>query len=120
MDEYDLWLLEARLSRDHPHSLNLIAYWLSLKSTYPHLLQLALDVLSIPASSCDCERMFSEIGDLLEPKRRKIGPQLLQAIQCVRSWHRAGFKVNGSFQPLSSTEDDSIQSQYNISMWDQN
>ena len=74
MDEFDLWLLEPRLGREHVHSLNPIAYWLSLRTTYPHLSQLAIDVLSIPASSCDCERMFSKIGDLLEPKRRKIGP----------------------------------------------
>lgn len=24
-------------------------------------------MLSIPALSCECERMFSELGDLLEP-----------------------------------------------------
>ena len=28
---------------------------------------MALDVLSIPALNCECERMFSELGDLLEP-----------------------------------------------------
>jgi hypothetical protein len=49
----------------------------------PSLSQLAFDVLSIPASSCKCERMFSELSDLLEPCRRAIQPQLLAAIQCV-------------------------------------
>jgi hypothetical protein len=29
--------------------------------------QMAIDVLSIPALNCKCERMFSELGDLLEP-----------------------------------------------------
>jgi hypothetical protein len=52
---------------------------------------MAIDVLSIPASSCECERMFSELGDLHEPRRRQILPQLLAAIQCVRRWYRAGF-----------------------------
>jgi hypothetical protein len=35
--------------------------------------RLALDSMAIPASRCDCERMFSELSDLLEPKRRVIG-----------------------------------------------
>jgi hypothetical protein len=63
-----------------------------LRYQYPNLSKLAIDVLLIPASSCDCERMFSELGDLLEPRRRKLGPQLLAAMQCVRRWQRAGFR----------------------------
>jgi hypothetical protein len=37
-------------------------------------------VLSIPANSCECERMFSELGDLLALQQRKIGLQLLAAL----------------------------------------
>ncbi|EUC27997.1 hypothetical protein COCCADRAFT_41406 [Bipolaris zeicola 26-R-13] len=54
-----------------------------MRDRYPRLSRLALDVLSIPASSCECERMLSELGALLEPHRRGIQPQLLAAIQCV-------------------------------------
>jgi hypothetical protein len=53
---------------------------MALRPKYPELSQLALNVLSIPASSCECERMFSQLGDLLEPRRRKIGSQLLAAL----------------------------------------
>jgi hypothetical protein len=70
--------------RGTEHADNRIKYWVSMRNCYPSLSKLALDVLSIPASSCECERMFSELGDLLEPRRRQIGPQLLAAIQCVR------------------------------------
>jgi hypothetical protein len=51
----------------------------------------ATHVISIPASSRDCERMFSELGNLLEPPRRAVSPKLLAAIQCVRLWRKAGF-----------------------------
>jgi hypothetical protein len=54
----------------------------------------AIDILTIPASSCECERLFSELGDLLEPKRRKIGARLLAALQLIRSWVRRGFTVD--------------------------
>jgi hypothetical protein len=66
------------------HADNPIKYWVSMRDCYPSLSKLALDVLSIPASSYECERQFSELGDLLEPQQRRLGPQLLAAIQCVR------------------------------------
>jgi hypothetical protein len=38
--------------------------------------------------------MFSELGDLLEPRRRAIQPQLLAAIQYERQWQKAGLGDN--------------------------
>ena len=77
---------------------------------------MAIDVLSIPASSCYCERMFSEIGDLLEPKRRKLNPHLLAAIHCVRSWLRVGFTPSGFVD--DDVDDDEVEQIYQISKWD--
>lgn len=118
LDEFQRWKLNERnLPWDHEHSINPIAYWISLRSVYPELSQLAIDVLSIPASSCHCERVFSEIGDLLEPKRRKLGPQLLSAIHCVRSWLQAKFTVSKQFDQRD-VDSGSIQEIYSISTWD--
>lgn len=73
--------------------------------------------MTIPASSCDCERMFSELGDLLEPKRRAIGAQLLAAIQLVRSWVKAGVQL-----PPDGTEEDvtdeQLTAEYHLYEWD--
>jgi hypothetical protein len=106
-DEYDNWRkYEPRWTREHYDSdsvESVVEYWLRLKPQYPYLAQLALDVLLIPASSCDCERVmvkiasiqgsrrltfcsapehiFSELGDLLEPRRCKIGAELLAGAQ---------------------------------------
>jgi hypothetical protein len=83
-DECERWKRsEPRAEKGTEHANNPIQYWVALRDRYPSLSRLALDVLSIPASSCECERMFSELGDLLEPRRRAIQPQLLAAIQCV-------------------------------------
>jgi hypothetical protein len=93
-----------------------ILYWIGLRTRYPHLSQLAIDLLTIPASSCQCERLFSELGDLLEPRRRKIGSQLLAAIQCVRSWKRAGFKPsNNAEDTLNESE---LAAIYDICNWE--
>lgn len=61
--------------------------------------------------------MFSELGDLLEPRRRKIGSQLLAAIQCIRSWRDAGFKPPSS-SVVSDVTDDEVAAIYNICRWD--
>ena len=50
--------------------------------------------------------MFSELGDLLEPRRRAISPQLLAAIQCVRRWLKAGFGKGR--KPTGRTTDDEL------------
>ncbi|KAA8621043.1 Dimer-Tnp-hAT domain-containing protein [Pyrenophora tritici-repentis] len=60
---------------------NPVQYWIQLLPKYPHLAQFAIDIMTIPASSSDCKRLFSELGDLLEPKRRALGSELLAALQ---------------------------------------
>jgi hypothetical protein len=68
-------------------------YWIQMRLKYLCLSRFAIDMLTIPASSCDCERLFSKLGDLLKPKRRAIGSKLLAALQLVRLWVKAGFKT---------------------------
>jgi hypothetical protein len=96
---------------------NPVAYWMGLQLKYPDLARFAIDILTIPASSCECERLFSELGDLLEPRRRKIGSQLLAALQCVRSWHEGGFKPP-SDRNQSEITDEEIAWAYDICSWD--
>jgi hypothetical protein len=68
-DEYERWRrlkpqwTNAELKTDCP-----IKYWVALRHKYPTLLCFAIDILSIPAASSKCERMFSEVGDLLAPR----------------------------------------------------
>jgi hypothetical protein len=63
---------------------NVVRYWIDLAPKYSNLSRLAIDILTILASSCECERLFSELRDLLEPRRRKIRAQLLAALQLIR------------------------------------
>jgi hypothetical protein len=85
----------------------------------PSLSQLAFDVLSIPASSCKCERMFSELSDLLEPCRRAIQPQLLAAIQCVRWWQKSGLG-DDKMVAKAALKDTDLDALYDMSTWDDN
>jgi hypothetical protein len=59
--------------------------------------------------------MFSELGNLLEPRRRAISPPLLAAIQCVQMWREAGF--GNGFETPRTTEDE-IDLTYQLCDWD--
>jgi hypothetical protein len=72
LDEFENWKrFEPKWTQEqYEAGGNPVQYQINLRPEYPHLAVFAIDILTIPASSCDCERMFSELGDLLEPKRR--------------------------------------------------
>jgi hypothetical protein len=119
MDELERWRqFEPRWTQEQfEQRSNPVSYWISLRPKYPNLARLAIDILTIPASSCECERLFSELGDLLEPRRRKIGSQLLAAIQCIRSWRDAGFKPLSN-HATSDVTDAEVAAIYDICRWD--
>ena len=91
-------------------------YWINLALKYPNLSCLAVDILTIPASSYECERLFSELGDLLEPKRRKIGAKLLAALQLIRSWVRRGFTADK--ETINSYTDEDMGDRFGLDNWD--
>ncbi|RYN64908.1 hypothetical protein AA0119_g11475 [Alternaria tenuissima] len=125
-DEYDRWL-NQELAWHAVDDGNAVQYWIAMRSKYPCLSQFAIDILTIPASSCECERLFSELGDLLEPKRRAIGSELLAALQLIRAWTRAGYTTIKAVETHSSDgdsggssesfTDDSLAREYDIYNW---
>jgi hypothetical protein len=118
-DKFEQWKrCKPRAEKGSNYANSPIKYWVELRDRYPNLSKLALDVLSIPASSCECERMFSELGDLLEPRRRAIQPQLLAAIQCVRRWRKGGFGGDDEVAAKASITDDEMDALYGLDTWD--
>ena len=59
-DEFERWRAnEPRWSReDFDTQGNPVPYWLTQRSKYPALSQLAIDIMTIPASSCECDQFF--------------------------------------------------------------
>lgn len=113
-DEYEQWKREPIVSK----GTDPIQYWFGLRDQYPNLSKMALTILSIPASSCECERVFSELGDLLEPRRRCISPELLAALHSVRRWRRAGFG-GGDDDDMGQSKltDEQMDVLYELSEW---
>jgi hypothetical protein len=118
-DEYDSWLKEPMWTADqHKAGTTAVQYWVALKPKYPNLSRLAIDVLTVPASSSVCDRVFSGTGDILEPQRRKIGAQLLAALVCLQRWTRAGFKTP-SATVAATYSDDKLTEEFKLKKWEE-
>lgn len=118
LDEYEQWRkYEPMWTKTQYNNGNVVRYWIDLAPKYPNLSRLAIDILAIPASSCECERLFSELGDLLEPRRRKNGAQLLAALQLIRSWARRGFTIPN--EAAAAYTDEEMTMKYGVDDWDE-
>jgi len=51
---------------------------------------MALDVYSTPPMSDQLERVFSDTGNLLSPRRRHMSGEGVEQMTCLRSWDRSG------------------------------
>jgi hypothetical protein len=62
------------------------------QTSYPVLSKLALDILAIPAMSADPERLFSSAKILISDLRNRLGIDIIEAFECLKSW----YKLKGS------------------------
>lgn len=85
VDELDTYLSMEQVRPD-----DVIAWWRGQVGTYPVLSRIALDVLSIPAMSDECERVFSQAKESVPNNRSSISPATLEALQCLKNWKKHG------------------------------
>ena len=50
----------------------------------------ALDTLAIPATSAECERIFSSAKKLVTPERNRLSDDIIEAIECLKAWWDSG------------------------------
>ena len=87
-DEYTYWLNDVHLS--DATVADPIRYWASKRHEYPRLSLMALDVLTVPAMSAECERLFSAVGLMVTSRRHRLDAGTIGLVQTLRSWQRAG------------------------------
>jgi hypothetical protein len=117
LDELEQWRkYKPQWTKKQYNEGNLIRYWIELASKYTNLSRLAIDLLTIPASSCECKRLFSELRDLLEPCRCKIGAKLLAALQLTRSWVQQGFTLPN--EAMQAYTDEEIDDRFGLNNWE--
>ena len=47
---------------------------------------MAVDFLSIPSTSCECERCFSAAGRTITTDRNSLSPATIEALQLQKNW----------------------------------
>lgn len=67
-----------------------LSYWAARQQRYPRLSRMALDFLTIPPMSAECERVFSAAGKMVIPLRASLDLQAISVCQVLRSWNLAG------------------------------
>ena len=87
MDTNELNELDNYLSFDTvKEDTNPLDWWKANKRAYPILSKMALDYLSIQATSVACEQAFSIAGNTISRTRNRLHPETARACLCVKSW----------------------------------
>ncbi|XP_059085101.1 zinc finger BED domain-containing protein 4-like [Tigriopus californicus] len=82
-NELHLYLTEVpRISRQSD-PLN---WWVKVsKERFPHIYQVGIKYLAIPATSVPSERLFSSAGDILREKRSNLGDDIVTSLICLHA-----------------------------------
>jgi hypothetical protein len=66
-------------------------WWLEIgHNKYPVVFKIATDYLSIPATSCECERSFSTAKRTITSDRNPFSAATIEALQLQKNWVRHG------------------------------
>lgn len=82
-DEYETYCALPPVDIEDP-----LGWWLETtqQKAFPNLSKMAIDYLSIPAMSSEAERLFSSCKITLTDRRNRLGADLLEALECLKSW----------------------------------
>lgn len=83
-DDFSRYINGSITSATNWKSKNLFAWW--DQGHYPELQQWAFDVLSIPATSTELERVFSQSKRTLTDDRNRMAAARFEATQCLKHW----------------------------------
>ena len=84
-DEYDRYYTQNQVEDCETP----IEWWRTIgREQYPHLAQMAIDLLSIPAMSDEPERIFSRLGQMITKRRNHLEQSTIQATSCLYSWDK--------------------------------
>lgn len=99
-DAYSRYINEPRVSGDRGFSP---ADWWRAQPPGP-LKEMAMDLLSIPAMSAECERIFSSASRLITASRSSLLDATIEASECLKNWY------TGRFDALEE-EEEAIQAE---------
>ncbi|CAO2199873.1 unnamed protein product [Urochloa humidicola] len=67
---------------------DILTWWQEHKLTYPILSILARDVMTVPVSTISSESAFSLTGRIIEERRRRLTPEMVEMLALVKDWEQ--------------------------------
>ena len=86
-DEYITYVQRDRVA---DKDVNLFEWWTEKQTTWPILSRLAFNLLSAPAMSAECERVFSSTKKMVTPERNHLKADVIEVQECLKSWIKHG------------------------------
>lgn len=77
--------LSAQPDRSYSSADCLIKYWLGRRKIWPQLAAMPLDIYAVPAMADEPERLFSQAGDAISPRRRRLSDDSVASLMCLKS-----------------------------------
>lgn len=75
--ELEEYLLELPIDQTHNETHEILQYWQTREQKWPLLTVMARDVLAVPATGADVERMFSQGRNLITYHRHKLSDKVI-------------------------------------------
>jgi hypothetical protein len=82
-----------------------VRWWHERRAIYPKLSCMAIDYLTIPATSVDVERVFSRGRLLLSHVRSRLSVQSTRALLCLGNWSMLNLIKSDDVKKISSLPD---------------
>jgi hypothetical protein len=87
-DEFDKYTSAMPVTFASPTATTLLQWWARLGPQ--QLRQMAYDLLSIPCTSCECERAFSSAKRTMTVERMSLKHKTIEQCELLRNWWRQG------------------------------
>ena len=84
---------------------SIISWWHEHKLSYPVLSILARDVLTVLVSTVSLESCFSTTGRILEERRRRLSPDMVEILTCTKNWEAADARLQQQVEDKSFEEE---------------
>ncbi|KAK1578790.1 hypothetical protein Q3G72_033151 [Acer saccharum] len=80
---------QSLLSEEESLNFDIMLWWKSHERSLPVLSIMARDILTPPVSTVASESAFSAGGRVLDESRSRLGPDILEAVVCLKDWEDA-------------------------------
>ena len=74
---------------DEVEQFDILQWWKSKQDRFPTLSMIARDILTTPVSTVASEQAFSASNRILDERRSRLYPDILEGLMCVKDWEDA-------------------------------